>query len=200
MLDSSTSLSSIEECGRSLPARGSTSGIGFKRTAPASGESLRFFIAVAGLGVWRDPSRPRSLSRRGRRCRQLRGPRLRGRMGGRDGDPRDGGLRPGVAACSLPGGWGFTVRGPRCGVDGPVCEVAQADPSELAQGKRMARGLLGSRVCSSLCTLGLSPAAFWVSGALAQFQPTGANARAFALVPLLRPQPSIRFPFREASL
>lgn len=157
VLDSSTSLSSIGECGRPLPARGSTSGIDFKRTAPALGESLRFFFSVAGLGVWRDPPRPRSLSRRGRRCHRLRGPRLRGRMGGRDGDPRAGGLRPGVAACSLPGGWGFNVQGPRCGVDWPVCEVAQADTSELAQGERMARGLLGGAGCVVHCALSASP-------------------------------------------
>lgn len=61
MLGSSTYLSSIEECGRPLPAPGSSSGFGFLRTAPASGGSVGFFFAVAGLGVWRDlPHRNRA--------------------------------------------------------------------------------------------------------------------------------------------
>lgn len=36
----------------------------------------------------------------------------------------------------------------------------------------------------------LLPGSLWVSGALALFQPKGANARACALVPLLSPSPS----------
>lgn len=58
MLGSSTYLSSIEECGGPLPVPGGSSGFSFKRTAPASGGFAGVFLAVAGLGLWWDLSRP----------------------------------------------------------------------------------------------------------------------------------------------